>query len=167
MADEWVDFHSLNYVSTVDNNLCCPVCRSPLIEPVYTSCRHTFCSTCINKALEHSETCPIDRTPLTQQDVQPAPIMIANIVNELVVFCPNSDAGCTFTCARYLIEGHLSHDCGYVWVNCRGCEDKVMRKDVEKDCLHQQVECSGCFEHLRKIDLEVRLWCSRGFMENV
>ncbi|KAF8461353.1 hypothetical protein BDZ91DRAFT_851056 [Kalaharituber pfeilii] len=149
-----VDLHSLNYLSPVDHNLCCPICRSPLVDPVYTSCLHTFCSSCITRALERSQTCPVDRSILSPDDVSPAPIMIANLVNELAVLCPNSELGCPFTCARYLLEGHLNQDCDFVYVDCRGCDDRVLRRDAGKECLHQLQECPNCFEQVRKMDLE-------------
>ena len=81
--------------------------------------------------------------------------MIMSLVNELVVFCPNSELGCPVTCARYLMEGHLSHDCDFVYVDCTACDQKVLRKDVRKECLHQLEECLGCFEQFRKMDQEV------------
>lgn len=152
-----LDLHSLTYQSSPDYNVCCPICRSPLVDPVYTTCLHVFCSSCINEALKRSQSCPIDRKTLTPEEISPAPIMIANLVNELVVYCPNSELGCETTCARYLLEGHLTHDCGYVLVDCRGrgCEGKIFRKDAGWDCLHKKVECTSCYERVRKMDLEV------------
>ena len=155
MDSAQLDYRSLDYLSTIDHNLCCPICRSPLLEPVYTSCLHTFCSSCIYKALERSPTCPVDRRSLQAEDVSPAPIMIANLVNELVVLCPNSELGCAFTCARYLVEAHLSHDCEFVYVNCHECDGKVLRKDAGRECLHQLEECQNCYEQIKKMDMEV------------
>ncbi|KAI5806730.1 hypothetical protein DFH27DRAFT_356186 [Peziza echinospora] len=149
-----VDLHSLNYLSPIDHNLCCPICRSPLVDPVHTSCLHTFCSACITKALERSSTCPVDRSALSAENVSPAPIMIANLVNDLVVFCPNAELGCPITCARYLVGSHLSHDCGFVYVDCKQCDEKVLRKDSEKECLHQLQDCPNCLERVRGVDME-------------
>jgi len=159
MDSKQIDYQSLNYLSAVDHNLYCPICRSPLVDPVYTTCLHTFCSACISKALERSQTCPVDRTPLRAEDVSPAPIMIANLVNELAVLCPNSELGCPFTCSRYLVEAHLSHDCGFVYVKCRGCDGKVLKQDAGRECLHQLEECTHCFQQIKKIDMEV-CYCS-------
>lgn len=155
-AHQRVDYQALNYLSSADQNLCCPICRSPLVQPVYTTCLHTFCSACISKALERSPTCPVDRTPLQEDQVLPAPIMISNLVNELVVLCPNSENGCPFTCARYLLEAHLS-DCDFIYVNCDECGGNTLRKDVGKGCLHKLEECTHCSQKIVKMELEVCL----------
>lgn len=83
--------------------------------------------------------------------------MIANIVNELVVLCPNAKRGCPVSVARYLVEGHLREECGFVEVGCRGegCEERTLRRDVEGECVHRKVACEHCDERVRKMDLEV------------
>lgn len=42
----------------------CPLCQILIWEPVTTSCGHTFCKTCIIRALDHSNKCPMCRTIL-------------------------------------------------------------------------------------------------------
>ncbi|KAA8895082.1 hypothetical protein FN846DRAFT_356314 [Sphaerosporella brunnea] len=139
-----LDLRALTYLTPVDENLCCPICRSLLIDPQTTKCRHTFCSNCIAGALEISPTCPVDRNPLERGDVSAAPIMISNLVNDLVVLCPNTPLGCTATRARSLIEGHLKDECGFVTVDCPGCEDKILRRDLREECMHTEDHESIC-----------------------
>lgn len=81
--------------------------------------------------------------------------MVASLVNDLVVLCPNAELGCPITCARYLLGGHLREDCQFVAEQCSGCEDVVLRKDAAGECLHQVVECGYCGESFRKLDMEV------------
>lgn len=45
----------------------------------------------------------------------------------------------------------------FVTVQCGGCEDVVLRKDVGEECLHVVVECMYCGEGVRKLDMEVGL----------
>ncbi|KAG0134279.1 hypothetical protein HOY82DRAFT_481609 [Tuber indicum] len=80
--------------------------------------------------------------------------MIANLVNDLVVLCPNSGFGCPMTCARHLLAGHLREDCDFAAVKCLGCDGTIMRKDAGSGCLHQLVECPFCSFSCRKLDME-------------
>ncbi|EPS35913.1 hypothetical protein H072_10617 [Dactylellina haptotyla CBS 200.50] len=154
-----VDLRALDYLASPSANLLCPICHSPLITPVQTRCLHTFCSACISLSLERSLTCPVDRKDLSHDDVTPAPIMIANLVNDLVVLCPNREKGCEASCARWLVESHVREDCGYAMVKCakEGCDGMVARKDVDEDCVHEAVECEFCEFAVRKLDLESHL----------
>ncbi|KAF3934946.1 hypothetical protein ABW19_dt0208165 [Dactylella cylindrospora] len=143
-----IDLRALDYLHTPSANLLCPICHSPLITPVQTTCLHTFCSACISLSLDRSLTCPVDRKPLSHDDVTPAPIMITNLVNDLHVLCPNKEKGCGVSCARWLVESHVKEDCEYALVRCReeGCDGMVPRKDVDGDCVHKEVECEHCGE---------------------
>lgn len=149
------DLRALTYLTHVDDNLCCPICHSPLVDPTTTKCRHTFCSDCIADALEISSTCPVDRTPLELQDITMAPVVIANLVNDLVVLCPNSNLGCTSTQPRSFVGGHLKDECRFVTVDCVGCNERILRRDVHEECMHQEIVCTHCSVTLRKLDLEV------------
>jgi len=40
----------------------CPLCHLLLFEPITTSCGHTFCRSCILRAMDHDNKCPICRT---------------------------------------------------------------------------------------------------------
>ncbi|RPA72430.1 hypothetical protein BJ508DRAFT_419471 [Ascobolus immersus RN42] len=152
-----LDLRTLRYVSPPDDNLCCPICHSPFLDPIQTRCRHTFCSDCIAEALKNSETCPIDRKPITDEGLSPAPILIANMVNDLVVYCPNAENGCTETVPRHLVEGHVRETCGWVQVECGvgGCKEMVRRNETSMECLHRLVKCEFCLEEVRRMDLDI------------
>ena len=41
----------------------CPLCLQTLSSPISTACGHTFCSTCLSRALASSPQCPLCRAP--------------------------------------------------------------------------------------------------------
>ena len=52
----------------------------PFVEPLTTrACSHTFCRECITTALYLSQHCPIDRSPLTLDDLIPADPLLRNV----------------------------------------------------------------------------------------
>mmetsp|Transcript_3642 Transcript_3642/g.5046 ORF Transcript_3642/g.5046 Transcript_3642/m.5046 type:complete len:329 (-) Transcript_3642:1632-2618(-) len=42
----------------------CPLCQSLFYEPITTPCGHTFCRSCILRAMDHDNKCPMCRTPV-------------------------------------------------------------------------------------------------------
>ncbi|KAI9453154.1 hypothetical protein BJY52DRAFT_1205548 [Lactarius psammicola] len=107
------------YVDPPNSNLLCCICRMPFVEPTTSrTCAHSFCHDCIRPALQASPHCPIDRSPLSPQDMTPSnPIM----VDELIVECLNRSNGCEFTCQRHLLAAHLKDDCLFVEHAAHGC----------------------------------------------
>ncbi|KZT70910.1 hypothetical protein DAEQUDRAFT_810205 [Daedalea quercina L-15889] len=129
-----------NYVDVPNQNLVCCICRSPFIDPCTTrTCCHTFCYECIARAIAISAQCPVDRCSLSIQDLAPADPLIRNLVDELVVECPQKDTGCSHTCQRILLPAHLKDSCRYVKVPCPDgkCSKGVLRKDLT---LHTHME---------------------------
>ncbi|GFR03934.1 e3 ubiquitin-protein ligase NRDP1 [Trichonephila clavata] len=58
----------------VDEELICPICSSVLEEPLHApQCEHAFCKSCINEWLSRQPSCPVDRQPLTPNDLKPVP----------------------------------------------------------------------------------------------
>ena len=43
----------------------CQVCYALMLDPLTTTCGHTFCRKCVARVLDHSNLCPICRRPLT------------------------------------------------------------------------------------------------------
>ncbi|KAF8759897.1 ATP-dependent protease La (LON) substrate-binding domain [Rhizoctonia solani] len=46
------------------NELTCEICFMLLCNPITTPCQHTFCSTCLERSLDHSTKCPLCRLDL-------------------------------------------------------------------------------------------------------
>ncbi|KAI0371179.1 hypothetical protein BV20DRAFT_942559 [Pilatotrama ljubarskyi] len=133
---------SYNYLDTPNVNLVCCICRSPFLDPCTArTCSHTFCYDCISHAIAVNRQCPIDRTPLSLHDLAPADPVIRNLVDELIVICPNEHLGCSYTCQRLLLPIHLTDTCQYVQVACPdgNCTARILKRDVEKHRCHETV----------------------------
>ncbi|EKM51824.1 uncharacterized protein PHACADRAFT_127742 [Phanerochaete carnosa HHB-10118-sp] len=134
---------SFNYVDTPNDNLICCICRAPFLEPLKArTCCHTFCEECITRALSVSSQCPIDRCPLTVDDLSPADPLIRNLVDELAVNCPQRHLGCPHITQRQLVESHLKDSCHFVEVQCAdgACDRKVTRKNAKHHAHSSAVE---------------------------
>ena len=127
--------------------------RAPFVEPLKTrTCSHTFCRECIVTALGVSKFCPIDRWPLTLDDLSPADPVVRNVrivivyvkmrsdspvnsklVDELPVLCPNFDLGCLVSPQRQLLLSHLAESCPFTEVGCEDglCDRKVPRRTAK------------------------------------
>lgn len=102
-----------------------------------------------------SPTCPVDRSPIGDGDIQIAPVLIGNLVGDLIVLCPNASEGCTESVQRNMVEAHW-RGCGFGMVECGGCGERIRRKDWEQGgCGHKMVECGYCAEEVRGVDLAV------------
>ncbi|KAI7885810.1 hypothetical protein K492DRAFT_228836 [Lichtheimia hyalospora FSU 10163] len=157
--DDEVDLRALNYTETINANLICCICQAPFIDPVVLVCGHTFCSTCIYQACDASPVCPIDRSPVSTDDIQPAVKIISNMVNELLVECPRSEEGCTHVGQRQYVENHVKSDCQYTFTSCdlEECKALVLKKDLTthvSTCKYRPAECKMCKRKMRAIELE-------------
>ncbi|RMX55075.1 hypothetical protein pdam_00023213 [Pocillopora damicornis] len=59
--------HGEDFVEEVEEGFQCPICHSPLKEPVFTRCGHRYCKECLDEHIgrqqskEESLTCTADR----------------------------------------------------------------------------------------------------------
>ena len=54
--------------------------RMPFVEPTTSrTCAHSFCYDCIGPALQASPHCPIDRSPLSPQDMSPSNPIVRHV----------------------------------------------------------------------------------------
>ncbi|CCE80025.1 Piso0_003122 [Millerozyma farinosa CBS 7064] len=125
------DLRNIKYKTTTEH-LSCPICQQPFIAPLTTACGHTFCKECICEYFRISKSsgdgelkgfCPLDRFPINAgntNDLFPAPLIISNLVDDLQVYCSNSERGCEWSGSRWELEHHLMVDCGYTGVHCNG-----------------------------------------------
>lgn len=156
------EFASLEYVSTPDSNLVCLICHAPFDKPVQLPCEHYFCHDCLEHAwapqANGRKTCPTCRLKIeTTRDLRPVPKIIENMLDELVVKCSNSNAGCDWVDHRVNVHDHVMLYCEYTPVECpmRECRLHIPQKDYHKGCLHYTVSCDDCHTSLMKKDLEV------------
>ena len=54
-----------NFKEATKNELECQVCYALMLDPLTTSCGHTFCRKCVARVLDHSSLCPICRRTLS------------------------------------------------------------------------------------------------------
>jgi TNF receptor-associated factor 5 len=147
-----VDFRALGYIGPVDENLMCPICHAPLVDPVDTECDHTFCRSCIRQALSHSEICPIDRYPLVRQaSLSRSHKIVINQLDALLVKC----ICCESPIPRSMLSNHVERYCKDALVKCPGktCDEVVKRELSDKGCLHYDVTCPDCEEVSQEISM--------------
>lgn len=161
MEEREVDFRALDYVSTYDSNLECPICRSAFVDPVVvTDCDHHFCRDCLDYTTswnQYSGTCPTCRRPGRLNGSGSASKLLLNILDDLVVKCPNQSDGCDKQVKRGHLPDHLNIYCPCTLVECPedGCDQRVPRKDAAQ-CLHQPVSCLACRQSMTVQELDVR-----------
>ncbi|KAK4692284.1 hypothetical protein P7C70_g9164, partial [Phenoliferia sp. Uapishka_3] len=127
---------SYEYFDPVNSSLECAICRQPFLSPSMSpSCQHIFCHHCITRALLTSKTCPIDRSPLREEELVEAPRIVRQMVGELKVRCANAERGCERVCERALLEGHL-RECGMG----EGKREKGKQREIEGE------KCELCGE---------------------
>jgi len=161
-----VDLRLLDYVTVYDDNLMCPICRCPFLDPVVlTECDHCFCRDCIRQTWASTSTytplgprgdCPSCRTPAKLGPRSATSKILNNIVDDLLVRCPKSENGCKAQVKRCEVQDHVNIYCGYALMECsaEACELPVRRKDANQGCLHYGVSCLDCHASMQKSSLE-------------
>ncbi|KAI9650648.1 hypothetical protein NHQ30_000668 [Ciborinia camelliae] len=151
--NDTIDYRSLDYVNTVDQNLMCPICRVPLVDPVTIHCDHTFCRDCITQALSITEKCPMDRYPISRHDpLRQSNRIIVQQVNDLLIACPSCDTHLQ----RSKLRNHLAIHCKEVEIECLDpdCKQLIKRLHQSKGCLHYDSACPYCEETLQEKDMQ-------------
>lgn len=121
------------FVDAVPDDLQCGICFQATSDPVVTEdCGHLFCRECIAKALERKRECPIDRLPLTINDVR-KDVRTQRKVMALMTYCINKRSGCGWKGAYSDMEKHTER-CEFALVKCpfapHGCDITVTRKTL-------------------------------------
>lgn len=185
-AKEPPDLSVLQYVSAPDanlvgfeaasphgppTNLClhhqvCLICHCPFSDPIELQCDHIFCGECLqtweaqqaqqqHPRTETEKSCPTCRTKYT--DTRAVPKIISSMLDELIVKCPHTKAGCNWVEQRSNVKDHVMLYCEYTPVACSSfdCRHHIAQKDFHKGCLHYTVSCEQCHTSMMKKDLEV------------
>lgn len=127
-----------DYVSQIDPDLECPVCRDPLKDPVmHSTCRNTFCRQCLLRCV----TCPMDRTVINRQtDVLPVPLLVQRALDQLAVRCKH----CGQQTRKEQIPYHWNNECA---LPCpRSCGASITRATFmshQTECPLAVAECSA------------------------
>ena len=68
-------------------SMTCFICQDVFNYPVMTKC-------CIKPWVESNHTCPNDHKPLKIEQLEPAPVLITNLLNSKKVKCSFANKGC-------------------------------------------------------------------------
>lgn len=97
---------------SVPKDLTCHICLDLAEDPVETGCHHIFCSNCIKSSREQSNTCPVDRVPLTSatlRSIKDSNPVLYRVWNSTSLRCPHAHSrGCGWTGAPSNLTEHLS-----------------------------------------------------------
>ncbi|RAL14959.1 putative TRAF-like signal transducer [Aspergillus homomorphus CBS 101889] len=159
--DDVVDLRSLDYVSSYDDHLMCPICHCPFIHPVRLKCDHVFCQKCLVSAIttfaaaRDEFTCPTCRTH-TGGVYLKLPRLLINMCDEIRVRCPYRNEGCEEVAPRVFIQTHVDKYCGYRLMDCPlgSCGMKTRKKGLDPDgrCLHELRQCTRCEGNIMEQD---------------
>lgn len=72
-------------ISSLMDTFDCVLCSKLLFEPVTTPCGHTFCRSCISRAIDFTDRCPLCRTVLHLED--PSAVPITNVLRNAIQLC--------------------------------------------------------------------------------
>ncbi|XP_063056048.1 zinc-binding protein A33-like [Engraulis encrasicolus] len=83
--------------SSLEEELCCPVCTDIYTDPVLLSCSHTFCKSCVQRswASQGSRVCPICRRTNPQEE-PPVNLVLRNLCERFVQERSKRGAVCSF-----------------------------------------------------------------------
>uniref|UniRef100_A0A0G4FR05 RING-type domain-containing protein n=1 Tax=Chromera velia CCMP2878 TaxID=1169474 RepID=A0A0G4FR05_9ALVE len=128
----------------------CSLCTDYLDDAVETDCpaRHVYCSPCLQKVLDHRQTCPDCRGAVTK--MEPAHFRVRSMIERVRWKCLNFKNGCQFIGTKKELEKHLDV-CEETESICpfEGCGEKGGRAHIvehRKGCPFQTVPCDHCTE---------------------
>ncbi|XP_067853243.1 ligand of Numb protein X 2b [Heptranchias perlo] len=102
--------HLYDYQDEVDDELICHICLQPLLQPLDTPCGHTFCFKCLENFLQEQDFCPMDRKRLHFQHCRKSSLLVRNLLDKLLVFCPFR-LDCEKVMQRCELDPHLQNRC--------------------------------------------------------
>lgn len=98
------------FIGEIDEEFICAICTSVLEKPVQSQkCDHLFCEECIKDWLSRSQTCPVDRDLLQDEDLKPATRPLRNLLGKLEIKCNFEFAGCETIVKLEDLEDHVKN----------------------------------------------------------
>ncbi|KAJ5893734.1 Zinc finger RING-type [Penicillium taxi] len=165
--NELIDLRSLDFVSSYDPHIECPICHCPFVQPVRIQCDHIFCESCLRSAITTFRStdsdefpCPSCRTPSTQISTN-IPRLLINMCDDIRVRCPFVTNGCEELVPRGHLQSHVEKYCIYRLVPCADdtCLLTARYMDVEQadGCIHHFLKCPRCSAYVMEQDFQVNL----------
>ena len=79
---------------SIIDDIICSICMDIVESPLQCQSQHSFCEECITKWIKDGNgSCPVDRTELNKDDLQP-PRILHQVLNKFTVRCENFEDGC-------------------------------------------------------------------------
>jgi len=101
-------FEVQRFLGDIDEELICSICSGVLEDPKQApSCEHAFCAECIMEWLRRRQTCPVDRIPVSINELKPVPRITKNLLARLEIKCDNEQFGCQNVVKLDLLPMHL------------------------------------------------------------
>jgi len=141
--------------SGIDKDLYCDFCANPLVDPVSTPCRHTFCRRCIETKInktggacakskcKNKSIALEDLTPVTER-------IVLNMLDRILVKCLNCGAS---NIQRGAFDKHATKFCPKATVSCSAVDLKCSWTGTSDQLKQHRHVCS--YEHLRPILSEI------------
>lgn len=163
---------SFEYVTAVDERLCCPICQAPMQDPwMSKTCEHFYCYECILQHLASTDsdagTCPCDRSPLRldqnqpsdKRQLVPAPRLVKLLCDELVAQCTSSSS-CKWIGQRSHWRRHFERECSRLREDACANDCDFIGQDLAEHerngCSRRPMQCPACYETLPECELKVR-----------
>lgn len=134
-ARQAVQVSEPQFVDSCPEDLQCQICLGVAVDPLVTEeCGHLFCRHCITLALEHKRECPVDRSPITVNNLRKDIRSHRRIIN-LRCYCLHREQGCQWEGEYGNLQSHVDR-CEHVPVECafapHGCNAVVSRRNLHE-----------------------------------
>ncbi|XP_028415412.1 E3 ubiquitin-protein ligase NRDP1-like [Dendronephthya gigantea] len=139
MAGFQVGYDPDRFISPVDEDFLCQICRFVLNDVRLCKDEHCFCLCCISQHLQLSSTCPVCRQILTPETLRSPQRFMRNLLSELRIRCKYINRGCPEVTALGNLQNHESV-CEYRPVTCGNCHLEVNARDAGN---HSFNKCRG------------------------
>ncbi|CAF0748052.1 unnamed protein product [Rotaria sp. Silwood1] len=141
--------------ASIDKDLYCDYCNNPLVDPVSTPCKHTFCRICIeNKLNKIGGPCAKPKCKnrsMTLNDLTSVTERIVlNMLDRLLVKCMICG---TINIPRGSFEKHLTNFCPKVTVSCTAFDLKCSWIGSNEQLKQHITVCT--YEQMRPILMEI------------
>ena len=142
-----------DFLESLPEDLTCSICLSAFARPHLVSCcGHHFCEACIAQVKREGRACPMCRELGFVSMLNKA---VQRRVNQLLVKCPHSSSGCSWTGKLSDKDMHVNAakvegDCLFVPVRCsnHGCPQLLQRSllatHLKSECLRRPFSCQYC-----------------------
>ena len=152
MASLIQGYNEERFVTKVNRNFLCSICRNVLKDPVLCPRnQHCFCRGCFTKYFENSQRCPTCNDELTEETLTEPPKMVKDLINELNIHCVHHNRGCQEILQLQHLDSHEA-TCGFTPVVCtnQGCGETLNQRDIihheSEVCEFRKLKCHSCEE---------------------